>query len=564
MTDDQKKVVNSNAAKIAIIAGPGSGKSTVLVERIKRLVTDGCNPATFCVITFTNAAAKELEGRIERKAGIKPERMGYVGTIHGLALQLLRRHGELLGFGGRFGMLDEDQAEALLESILADLRLKKCTLKDCKQSVAAGPLVLLGGFGISPVGPDLVASEYYRKLIQAGLLDFDSILKFAAILLDRMDEAKIGTGFTHLFCDEWQDSGSDDWNIFHKLRIANLFVVADIDQSIYGWRGARPMEFLNFVQNAQRTGFEVHTLEENFRCCSEVCEIANGLIAHNVQRVPKKTVSRTGIEGEAVFNSGLSEADEMKALAMGVRAEPVPAACAVLLRTNALVERVAKTLQGYGVPVKVRRTAEKPPGWKLTRQLVNLMCDPENDLLAGWWIEATKGTRDASRLKLEAGQAMKSLNAHVLWLPCSTAIEPGAIFRALNNADVDRGSMGFLSNAIEALPHDATIHDLAHSLAGFEALSEEVGEGVTVGTIHSAKGLEWDSVFLPCFEQGIMPKQTKSVDLEEERRIAFVAITRARHRLTLSFATHRTPSYGRNAKPEPAEPSQFLKEIGQA
>jgi DNA helicase-2/ATP-dependent DNA helicase PcrA len=555
LTISQAEAVASEAPITVLIAGPGSGKTKTLIERIIYLLSHNLAVASqMVIITFTNAAAREIEQRLKKEYGYEVQ-FNYSGTLHGFMLRMLRQHGALIGFKTKLAMLDEEQQKQMLEEVAKDMKIKS-PMKDIRTSLAGGPEKFLKGKpeGLFHVGAELIAFEYYRRLMQHGVLDFDSVLQFGALLVKKLRANGTQLPFTHLFWDEFQDSGTADAAIFDFLEVPKKFVVGDPDQSIYGWRGGSPEYLLGLMT---REGSKVIYLHENFRCDKHIASRANQLIQQN-PNIHCETRSMTGKDGGIWISRRPTAEDEQREIATSIREQPEVHECAILVRSRKLVEEFTKVLQSYGIPVVSKQYSEKPGDWRTARSLLNLFANPDNDLLAYWWIAQQKDTKFANKVKLEALSKCASINRHYLKLP---EVRVGDVAAALAQSGIGQESIDLVNKAVVQLPPDATITELSFALGDDELHEKETGgKGVTVSTIHSAKGREWDCVYLPAFEDEIIPKRTKTSSVEEERRIAFVAITRARHKLSVSFAEKRKPQYGGH-RPEPTKPSPFVHEI---
>lgn len=554
LTSSQAEAVASEAPITVLIAGPGSGKTKTLIERIIHLLSNNLAiPSDMVIITFTNAAAREIETRLKAEYSGAEIKFHYSGTLHGFMLRLLRQYGSVIGFKSKLAMLDEEQQKQFIEEVAKDMKIK-VAMKEIRAALAIGPEKFLkGSEGLFHVGTELIAFEYYRRLMQHGVLDFDSVLQFGALLVKKLRAAGTALPFTFLFWDEFQDSGTADAEIFDALDVAKKFVVGDPDQSIYGWRGGSPEYLLGLMT---RDGSKVIYLHENFRCDSHIARRANDLIQRN-PNIHCETRSMTEQQGGIWIARRPTAEDEQREIAQDIREQPDANQCAILVRSNALVKEYSKVLESYGIPVVKKEYSEKPGDWRTARSLLNLFANPDNDLLAYWWIAQQKDTKFANKIKLESLGAYKSINRHYLKLP---EVRVEDVAAALGQSGIGAESIQLVNKAAALLPKDATITELSFALGDDELHGKESGQGVTVSTIHSAKGREWDTVYLPAFEDGIIPKRTSTATLEEERRIAFVAITRARHRLCVSFAQKRKPQYG-GFKPEPTVMSPFVEDI---
>ena len=531
LTSNQIKAIESDDPRIVCIAGPGAGKTRVLIHRLERRIKAGGKPADIMVVTFTNAAADEIRRRLANWG----DGLHYCGTIHGYMLRLIQQYGALIGFKNRIALLDEDQQQRLLSQVMADLKCK-ATLTAVKEQLAVGPAAFIGASGRSFSNLELIAAEYFQRLITAGLLDFDSLLKFGLVLLKRLNKEKFSLPVKFLAWDEFQDSSADDAAIFHALRVENKFVVGDPDQSIYGFRGGSPRHLFDLTNNLD---WRMIVLQENFRCDEQIAHAANRLIQRNQGRVTKSTVSATGELGDIFTFSAALPPAELRGIAEDINQQPDPSQCAVLVRSNALAAQFAKGLEGFGIEVCKKEKRDRPIDWRVARSLINLFANPDNDLLTYWWIEQQRDTKFANKIKLEALSKFTSINKHYLKLPDSMA--PMAVPEALARSGIGAESIALVNKALALLPPGSGLAELSFALGDEELHRKETGQGVSVITMHSAKGREWDVVYLPAFEEGIVPVGAKNVNIEEERRLVFVAFTRARHRLVISYCRQRSP-----------------------
>lgn len=563
----QQTAINSDHQHIVCLAGPGSGKTRTLIERLARLLNDGVAPKEIVCITFTNAAAREIESRL-RKGFFANQEMSlhYCGTLHGFCLRLLKQHGPVIGFKKEVAMLSEDDQASVIRQVISDLKFKG-TKTAVTEQLKQGPQMFNKGTAGEPMyntrsftDVELVAAEYFHRLQKASLCDFDSLLKFACALLKKLDPAILtAMGVRFLFWDEFQDSSDDDAAILRAFpNWWNWFIVGDPDQSIYGFRGGSPKHLSKLCAKGDDGPLIVY-LEQNFRCDEVIADAANNLISKNRDRIEKRTTSATSDRGTLKTFSTFDEGHEVMGIAQDINVHaPAPDySAAVLLRSNKLAERFAAALEAQGIPVVKKERTEKPSDWKICRSLINLLTNPDNDLLAYWWLTETKDSRFAAKIKLEALEGFKTINDHFLKLPKGVSL--GSIPPTLAKCGVHQESIAIVNKAIELLPKGAGLAELSFALSDEDLHRKEAGVGITVTTIHSAKGREWDVIYLPAFEDGTCPLLTKSSDMEEERRLVFVAITRARHRLVISYAQTRRPAFG-GWKPEPTQPSRFIPE----
>jgi len=550
LTPSQRIAVESDASKILVSAGPGSGKSRVLVERIRRLVALGTDPRRIVSLSYTQAAANVLQERLE---GI---RLGYCGTLHGFALRMLREHGESFGYGPQMTVISPESATTLLESIAKRMNCKasmkellelKRELSDDDKSV-----------------PALAIRTFYRELKSQRIVDFDLLLTEFDRWLDFNYWGNNEVPFDFIFWDEVQDSAAIDWAIFNALPIANKFAVGDSDQSIYGFRGASLQGMLDFAKTA-----EVITLEENFRSLPEICQAADYLIAHNKERLPKTNKPiRTGTADIALAGAE-TEGEEIGLVAKRVKSQieagQDPKEIAILARSNAIAGAFAKTLEACGVPVAKPEKLDLPRDFAKLRALVELLGDVDNDTLAYFYlvekfsIEMPAIARArADEVRAMAAKFEISINDKFLLLPAITKANQ-VVTVAAGYAKFSREALAFLAEKLRTLPDDATVQDLALTLYTDPARNSAPLEGVAVLSLHGSKGKEFDTVFIVGAEEQVTPGTRKNANVEEERRLFYVGMTRAKNQLYITHSASRVTPWGAiNAH----TPSRFIKEAG--
>lgn len=538
LNPSQQAAVDSNAPRILCIASPGSGKTRTLVARIQRLINAGVPPAEICVVTFTRNAAREIESRLE-----SPTSLGYCGTLHGLMVRLIERAGD------KVTVLDEEQAKDLRRQSAEALGYKG-TEKVLDE--AEGDVKLIDTFYDSRTYTSsnvaiLVIQHFHRMLVANNLWTFDRLLNLEGPVITQ------AAGFTHLLVDEFQDSADADAAIYEALPIENKFFVGDPRQSIFKFRGGS-VENIMSLMNDERC--EVHYLNQNYRCGEAICNAANELIGASLDCEMIPATPLDCIVGARCFPTSKDEDNALIA-----RCTAAASGClgqtAVLVRTNKLVDKYTALLSGAGLRVSRRVQDVQPPDMAKAKKLLAVLNDPENDAVAYWWLKESYGDKKAQSIKLDAQAAGKSINRAFLHLP-TEGLDVEAIPEALSRARIGSET---IQTVLAACQGAKTVQDVLMTLAGDGEEAKMTDGDVTVSTIHGAKGREWDTVILPAFEQEIIPGVSKSVDVEEERRLAYVAFTRARTTLLISYCRTRPPMYGGGA-PVEVKPSQFIREAG--
>lgn len=572
-TPDQRRAIDSTAKDILCVAGPGSGKTTVLAARINRLCQDN-PPDQIVALTYTNDAARNLESRLAHKVHVNGDesmppiavnpRLGYSGTLHGYCLRMLTRHCGGYGYGARTGIIDNEAAEQLIAAHAATIGCKDPVKKILEVKAAGRPK------GPNFTSAELVVLAYREELADSGLLDFDLILtEFLRLLTTQQDVRNaIEAESEFLFVDEVQDCSEVDWKIFHALPIANKFFVGDPDQAIFGFRGGQPLLMVIF---ARMKGVETIYLQENFRCAVPICQAAQHLIQRNVRRIPKETLSAFAADdgGRVVpFGATQNEGDEIAQVnGFIANARLEPDSYAILARTNAIADAFRADLIGRGIQVTEPPKSNLPPDWFMARAIIEMMAQPLSDTLAFFYCiakathsgaNAFKARQIAEDIRRNARAIGHPINKHAPGMAKPTILD---VPQALDRDKVSLEARMQIGEIIKRLPHGSTMTDLALEVAAIEKpIAPEKLTGVDVMTIHSAKGREWDIVFIVGFEDEVTPGSAKNADIEEERRLAFVALTRAREAVYISHAESRRANWG----PRPVQKhraSRFLKEI---
>ena len=570
-TSKQQQVIDSKDKLTVVVAGPGSGKSTTIVERVKRLVASGVPASQIVMITFTNQAAHvfvEKLGKVDRPAVDVPHcpvaapvgiKVGYTGTIHGYILRLLMAYGpRTIGLSSNITILDDEEAKAFRESVLKELNMK-VSMKEFEAAIT--------NYNPSKQGTsliDLAVASYLKKITQSGTMDFESILILGQKLVKKLAEAGCVLG-THLFVDEVQDSGDRDFALFRTLPFPYKTIVGDTDQSIYSFRGGRMTHLLA----ATRSAGCVVSLEENFRSLPVICAAAQRLIEHNTERFAKQTVSARG-QDEFYVNGAVNICAMVGTAALEPRfiADRIthytangtpPEEIAVLCRTNHLVKEIRLALQAQGIQVAQKKFEQQPLDISDAKLLISLLSNPHNDYLALKWIERKEGAAKVKDVKKFALTAIKSVNDVHLhmdrWTEGVTSISP-----VLRRYGISETSIAVVDAAVAGLPEQSTLHDLSLALSHDYIEDKEAGEGVRVMTMHGSKGQEFDIVFVAGCEDETIPGRRKNVDVAEERRLMYVAVTRARFQVYLTHCSSRIPQFGPQV-PEKRTPSRFLAEL---
>ena len=605
---DQRRAVQHTSGPLLLVAGAGSGKTRVIVARIVRLLREGVPPHEILGITFTNRAAEEMRERVA-KALPDFRDLPWLGTFHAFGALLLRRFGQRIGLSPGFLIYDaRDQMDALRQ-ILSDLDLdeKKFpparfagVIERAKREGSSIESAAIASGWLFAGKAEAVAKGYDEALSAAGAVDFSDLIRLPAKLFREAPEtlARVQSEIRHLLLDEFQDVDRGQAEIARRIASAaeSFCAVGDEDQSIYGWRGGSAGPMLSFERDYP--GATVLHLRTNYRTRAPILAAAEKLIRNNRARREKHVIaSREGGDPPAVRS--YDDADcEARAVAQEAAAEIRrgirPSEVAVFYRVNAQSRAVEDAFRETGVPYVLRgalsfydraavRDALAYLKWFLhpddAVSLKRLLKSPRRGVGEVTLARAREKSR-IDRLPLSGALAgipaiARLLSLRERWLTQLPGSCPGGAFRSVL---ADSGFLAFLAGEGMEDEKDNVLELLryADSAPGFgeEALraflekvsltardsGPEPADAVRLMTLHNAKGLEFDVVFLLGVEEGLLP-HARSGDsereIEEERRLFYVGLTRARERAFLSHARRRL-LFGAFRD---AIPSRFLNEI---
>ncbi len=619
LNPQQREAVAATTGPVLILAGAGSGKTRVITHRVAHLVVDhGVDSGRILAVTFTNKAAGEMRARAEALLEGRPLR-AWMSTFHSFCVRLLRREAAAAGLAPGFLIYDEDdQLAAVREALRAlDLSEKLHPPRRMLSRISARKNAGRAGDDEEGYASDLtsrVMERYHEVLRAGGAVDFDDLLLRAVALLDGSAAVREAwrQRFPFLLVDEYQDTNRPQYELVRLLAGpgGNLTVVGDEDQSIYSWRGADISNILDFERDFP--GARVFRLEDNYRSSQRILDAAGALVARNVRR-KGKTLRAVKGEGEPVrVHEAMDEFQEAAWVTERIASVRSRGRVAVLVRMNAQSRLFEEGLLRLRLPYLVLggvgfyerkevkdvlaylRLVQNPRDAVAFRRVVNVpprgigtKTVDEIDRVAAaggespW--EATGRLLDEAALPSRAltplrqfRETVETLRAeaggHSLRLLIERVLELSGYGAALAREDTQE-SQDRLENLAELLSAaaDYESREEAPSLAGFLDRAALVSETdrlrddvpVLLMTLHAAKGLEFESVFLVGLEEGLLPHSrslTSEDALEEERRLCYVGMTRAMERLHLSWARSRQVFGQRRV----TEPSRFLAEIPEA
>jgi superfamily I DNA/RNA helicase len=539
---EQLAAIQSSSDRVLILSGAGSGKSRVIIGRIKHLVENGVRPQQILAITFTVAAGKVLTDRL----GFK---IGYSGNLHAFLLRLLNQHGSIIGFSSGVGVVDDDMRKDILAQIVSDHKYR-----GTKETLAGALKENPKTFRACPSKAQLVAAAYWRRLRESNALDFDGILTEGKRLIDEIAKNHPDKWPFRVLCvDEYQDAADSHAAIYTSMPVEQRFFCGDKNQGIYRFLGGS----VNNIIAEASSGATVLKMERNYRCCKSVCRAASKLIeagGGTEQTLPIDSAPEGVVE---VVGCNDPES-EIRFIAEKIRELHCENSCCVLFRTNPLADQAREALSTFKIPVVRRRESNLPHDWPMVRCLLAALAAPENDLLCESLIAAVKGKEQAAVSRREAIQIQIGLNDHCLHLP-SGLDAAGAVAFVLSRKPSQEAEQK-LATAAALLEPDSQISDLMIVLAE-PPKQEATGGGVIVTTIHGVKGQEYSVVFIGHFNENIIPLGRADTDAEEERRLAYVGFTRAEQGLYISYVRQRQEHFGRHATVQ-MQQSRFIREAG--
>lgn len=555
LNNEQKEAVQYTSGPSIIIAGAGSGKTRVLVSKVLHLINNcHIDPHSIVMITFTNKAAGEMKDRIKLS-------FGFVGTFHSFCAGILRRNGDAIGLDHQFTIYDEDDQVTLIKKIIKDMDVERLSPLYFINRISAAKNQLIHASRFLELFSDHNASlvstvykEYEKQLRKNKAVDFDDLIMRTIDLFIKHSDIlnRYQKKHTHILVDEFQDTNYAQYTLVRLLSEAskNVTVVGDFSQSIYSWRGADIRNLEKFQEDFSDA--KVFNLEENYRSTQKILDFAYEVISKN-QTHPILHLFTSNKEGEDIefFEA---ENEEYEALYIADKIKELSrmelySSLAVLYRTNAQSRIIEEAFLHYGLPyvlVGGTRFYERKE-IKDVLSYLRLLINPTDEIARDRVVKIGKKKWDSFK------DMYKSIKDDLDKKTTSELMEE--IFQAtgylqLYNPD-DEEDYGRIENIKELKSVAITYPKLVEFLEQVALVESEYFEGerkqgnkdgVRLMTLHQAKGLEFSHVFIVGLEEGILP-HSRSIDniyeLEEERRLFYVGITRAKKKLYITYARRR-------------------------
>jgi len=570
LNEQQREAVCYDGGPLLVLAGAGSGKTRVLTYRVAWMIEEKkVAPGRILLLTFTNKAAGEMRERVERLVG---QKIGFAGTFHSFCAKILRQHGEVVGLQRNFVIYDETDRKDLFKLVFKELDIDEKTVKlpavAAMISNAKNEMLRADEYGAMARGPiqkqvAVVWEVYQRKLMEFGGVDFDDLLILGVRLLEREEvREKLSLEFREILVDEYQDTNKAQYRLT-KLLVnggESLTVVGDFSQSIYSWRGA-DFRNLNYLEK-DFPDLKTIKLEQNYRSTQRILDAAYSVVGRNTGH-PILELKATGVQGEKIKTfEARDERDEARFVIERIGGVDYNQ-CAVLYRTNAQSRSLEEAFIKAGVPYVLVGGVKFYERKEVKDVLAYLRVIANPDDLVSWQRIEKNGKRraEAFRSWLSGVNVEKKKTDEIMAL----VLENCGYLEKFDPKD--EGDAARLENIQELMSVAKEFGNLEEflenvALVQSEAQSEiESASGkVTLMTMHAAKGLEFEEIFVVGLEEGLFPHSRSLMDkdqLEEERRLMYVAMTRAKQKLYLSYARQRLFFGQRNS----ASPSRFLSEI---
>jgi len=610
LNKEQREAVMHVDGPCLVVAGAGSGKTKVLTTRIAHLIESGIYSSNILAITFTNKAAKEMKDRISK---IVDENYAFVGTFHSFGLRVIKENYEALGLAKNFTIIDSDDVTSIIKKILKDLGydIKQVAPSYIRNRISFIKNEMLSDSEIEKFflsEPEKIAKqvyfEYVKVLKKNNVVDFDDLLKLPVELFMKNKDIleRYQDKYKYILIDEYQDTNEVQYKLVKLLssKYRNIFVVGDQNQAIYGFRQANYKNILNFEKDYSDA--KVIVLNQNYRSTTTILNAANSVIKNNIERKEVNLFSELG-EGVKVkylrSNDGLQEVNLVVSeirnlLDMGYKKSDI----AIFYRTNAQSRVYEEAMLKNNFPYKVvgsfyfykrkeikdlisylklianhnddislKRVINEPKRGIGTKTIENL--EKEADITGQSIFDVISSGKELEFKKLIEDLTKESENLSLTEL-IDKVLEMSGMKRELEKENTLEGELRIdnlmefrsITESYQNATGSVNLQDFLDEISLIADITEhkDQDDAITLMTLHSAKGLEFKIVFMIGMEEGLMPHSNSFCEengIEEERRLCYVGITRAKERLYLTNAKVRM-LYGKDMM---NPPSRFINEI---
>ncbi|MBQ4875521.1 MAG: UvrD-helicase domain-containing protein [Rickettsiaceae bacterium H1] len=611
LNDKQQKAVENIEGPTLILAGAGTGKTKTLVSRICHILNENyALPQEIMAVTFTNKAAKEMQSRIVELTNFHPT---WVGTFHSIAARILRKNAEYVNLTGNFTIIDQDDQLNLIKNIIADINPEYIGSRDSRKKIKSIANIIQR-WKDKALTPDNIevknemqrsALECYRlyqeRLTLSNAVDFDDLILHNIKIFNNQPQVLelYQDKIKYIMVDEYQDTNMIQylWLRLLAQKHKNICCVGDDDQSIYSWRGAEISNILKFSDDFP--GAKVIKLEQNYRSNSHILAVAAAVIGENQDRLGKTLWTQNNAGPKVKLMKCYDHKEEARNIMSIIADRKEFKDTAILVRASAQTRPIEEYAIYYGVPYQIigglrfydrkeikdvisyLKTAANNNDDLAFERIVNVPkrgIGPTTLKKIYYAAISAKTSLTWAAHKLIEQKVIKSEKLTILlnqideWNKLSQEINPQDLTELILKSS---GYIEMISqeNEIEAISRKENIKELINALKDFNDIDQFLeyvalvttadnnnnNEGISIMTLHAAKGLEFVNVFLPGWEEEIFPHQRciKEGNVEEERRLAYVGITRAKENLCISFAERRFINHSWLSYP----PSRFLHKL---
>jgi len=594
LNKEQGEAVLYNEGPAIIIAGPGSGKTRTLTHKIAYLIKEkGVSSNRILAVTFTNKAAKELKIRVKELLNDEEQMPSWVGTFHSICSRILRIESSKVNLEPNFVIYDTDDSLKIIKDVITEMgiSIKDLVPKAVHSSISRAKSELInpkdytarasGNYFFERVSK--IYPVYQKKLIENNALDFDDLLLTTVELFERDADVlkKYQSMFSNILIDEYQDTNRVQYYLVKKLAEShkNLTVVGDVSQSIYSWRGADYRNMSQFQTDYKNA--KIFKLEQNYRSTGNILTAAKTLIENNETHISIELYTKNDIGKKILLYEAETEREEAAFVADTISyslvgnnsmfaeriAEPIYSDCAVLYRTNAQSRAIEEAFINAGIPYRIIGGTKFYDRREIKDIIAYLRVfhNPKDTVSWDRCINTpTRGIGKKTMDKIKASgysvELIEELTSGLPWMKSSVFSNSASPIKLIDIILKDFSYLEYLNDGTEeslsrienikelraVAGQFDNIHDFLENVALIESSNKAMDQNldaVTLMTLHAAKGLEFGSVFIVGMEEGIFPHSRAMADqneLEEERRLCYVGITRAKKELYLTYTRRRT------------------------
>ncbi|MFV0246981.1 MAG: ATP-dependent helicase [Mycoplasmatales bacterium] len=586
LNEKQIEAIKDTSQVICVLAGAGSGKTTVLTQRISYLYNEiKVDPKNILAITFTNKAAREMKERLLKNEGPYVN-MSSILTFHALSVRIIREQADHLKYhNSSFIIIDDEDKKRIIKNIIKELNLEEeMTTKEALFNISKAKCFASSLNGIETL-VDFTYNKVYRLydkyLKENNAMDFDDLLLYAYDLLKVKSIQQVYVNkFKYILVDEYQDTSTIQNNILKLLfnKVNNLFMVGDMDQAIYSWRGAKSDNMLKIQKNFKKPS--IIKLEQNYRSNSNILKVANNLIGHNTSRMEKNLWTNKESDNEVIFRDFSTNDKEVEfvvsdiedALVNDVKYEDI----AVLYRSNYQSRKMEEYLIKNKIPYiiyggirfyermeikdfiaylrliinnqdeislyRVINTPKRKIGNKSLEKYLTYSRDNNMSIFDSLEHIGTDNAKEFASIIKEFKDIEKNFNDNFDKLVEKIKYEEYLLTQYDENNVIDRmqNIQEFKRAVIDSLEEGKTLRDFLNDLAIFSEKEDNTQEAIILSTIHGVKGLEFGNVYMIGMQMGKFPTSRSIAidDLQEERRLCYVGVTRAINNLSLTASNY--------------------------